>query len=593
MDLFGHSHNRRPKRSPVLIDAGVSPGVQWSRREFMKRALLASVIVVIGCLSLCFWGRPVYRRHQEKQAVEQAKTYLAKGDYRSANLCARRALQVNRLDLEACRIMADLAERARSPAVLDWRRRMVEAAPTIQNRLMLAAAALRAQGPPYPLATQTLEELKGSAANVAAYHTVSAELDLRLKRTADAAAQFAEAARLEPTNALHQFNLAVLQLQSTNPATASAARATLQGLRTSTSVGAVALRWLVADSLGRNDVVTAEKFSRQLLDDRRAVLDDRLQHLTILRKSQNPGFKPFLEALQQNALTNAPSIYAISAWMISDGRADDALAWLTACPAKVRTEQPVPLALVDCYLALKDWRGLDNFLQEQKWGDLEFLRFAFLSRAAAELNQRLAAEARWRSAVRQADERLGALTALLTLATNWEQKQAREDLLWQVAQHFPRDRWALRELERLYLAEDNTPGLNKVFSTRASYTPQDILAQNNLAATAMLLKLNLPKAHALAKELFAKHPDEAIVASTYAFSLHLQGRTKDGLLVLRKFKPEALEIPTVALYYGLLLSEAGETNAAGKYLAIAQKTRLLPEEKVLLAEAVKRLGSHS
>jgi Flp pilus assembly protein TadD len=93
--------------------------------------------------------------------------------------------------------------------------------------------------------------------------------------------------------------------------------------------------------------------------------------------------------------------------------------------------------------------------------------------------------------------------------------------------------------------------------------------------------------------MFSQHPREAIVASTYAFSLHLQGRSREGLAVLEKLKTDALEVPSVALYYGLLLKEAGETNKAGTYLRIAQRSELLPEEKALLAEAVKAPGPRS
>jgi hypothetical protein len=46
----------------------------------------------------------------------------------------------------------------------------------------------------------------------------------------------------------------------------------------------------------------------------------------------------------------------------------------------------------------------------------------------------------------------------------------------------------------------------------------------------------------------------------------------------------------VALYYGLLLSEAGDTNKAGKFLGLAQKSELLPEEKALLTEALERIN---
>ena len=390
----------------------------------MKKVILASVAAVIGllCLGFCLWffGLPAYRRHRETQAMEQARSYLAKADYRNASLSARQALRANPLNLEACRIMADLAERSRSPYLLDWQRRIVEAAPTVENKLQLASSALRAQAPPYPLAAQTLDELKDTATNVAAYHAVSAELALRLKNPSEALRQFREASRLEPTNELHQLNLAVLQFHSTNTEQLAAARATLERLRTSTNVGAVALRWLVAESLGRNDLPAAEQFSRQLLADPRSQPDDRLQHLTLLQKAKHPEFTTYLGALQKTELTNAVQVYGLSAWMISHGMADKALAWLTNCPAKLQSEQPVPLALVDCYLAKKNWGELESLLQDQKWGDLEFLRLAFLSRAAAEQNQKLVAEGRWRSAVREAGDRLGPLTALLSMATSWE-----------------------------------------------------------------------------------------------------------------------------------------------------------------------------
>ena len=101
----------------------------------------------------------------------------------------------------------------------------------------------------------------------------------------------------------------------------------------------------------------------------------------------------------------------------------------------------------------------------------------------------------------------------------------------------------------------------------------------------MLLKLNLSSAHELAKEIHVERPEDAVVTSTYAYSLHLQGRTKEGLTALEKLKPEALEDPPVALYYGFLLSAAGQTNKAGKYLELARQATLLPEEKTLLAQA--------
>ena len=83
-------------------------------------------------------------------------------------------------------------------------------------------------------------------------------------------------------------------------------------------------------------------------------------------------------------------------------------------------------------------------------------------------------------------------------------------------------------------------------------------------------------------------PTNADVVSTYAYALHLQGRDREGLAALQKLKPSQLEKPSVALYYGVLLSATGKAGEAAPYLEIARtKGQLLPEEKRLLAETDK------
>jgi hypothetical protein len=54
---------------------------------------------------------------------------------------------------------------------------------------------------------------------------------------------------------------------------------------------------------------------------------------------------------------------------------------------------------------------------------------------------------------------------------------------------------------------------------------------------------------------------------------------------LAKLKPEQLEQPTIALYYGLLLSAGGDSATASRYLALAEKSKMFHEEEQLLAAA--------
>src|ERR1043166_8423845 len=242
----------------------------------MNKVLAAGGLSLLLALAgLWFYGRPAYRHYKEKRFLLQAQACLAKGDYKGASLSVRQILAINQRNLEALSIRAELAQIGHSPLLLDCRRDIAEIAPTLENKLLLASAALAVESPPFPLAVHTLQDLNDSASNAAPYHVVAAELALKQNKLDEAAAQFETASRLEPENEMHQLNVAVLRLQSTNAATADEARATLKRLRDSTNVGGVALRWLVSDGLRRKDLSEAENYSGQLLTNAECQLDDR------------------------------------------------------------------------------------------------------------------------------------------------------------------------------------------------------------------------------------------------------------------------------------------------------------------------------
>ena len=554
----------------------------------MKRIVLVLLaVLLLGSIGFFTCGQQVYKKFKEARGVRQATAFLAANDLANAMLSLKQILELNPKNLKACELMAEVLEASGSPSVIDWRLRIVEIAPIIPNRLSLAHCALRYQRPPYPITAQTLRDLEPSARDLPAFHNLSAELALKLNRFQDAGWHFQEAARLEPWNELHRLNLDVLSLQSTNSTVAATARCDLEALSCHTKLGPLALRWLVADNLRRNDLAGAECFSDRLVTLPGASFADRLQQLTILKQlvSSHEVFAEKLEALETSAAGNVAEVRALCDWMGSRGLADEALKWLAGLDPNVRRSQPLELATANLYLAKGDWIVLETFLEPKKWAELEFLRMAILARAAWGRIHGVEAANRWRGSLRAAEGRLSSLCLLLSLAH--ECGQDAEEVLWRIARRFPREQWAFRDLQARYFASGNTRGLNTVYAslTAAKETEGDWTNRNNFAGTCLLLGTSLAQAHAIARELYQQRPDDVIVAATYAYSQHLQARTREGLTVLGGFRPEALDEPGVALYYGVLLAAAGEADRAAKYLEIAEKINLLPEERQLLAEA--------
>lgn len=552
---------------------------------FWTAGILAGLIILAAT---GWFGRTYYHQYKEKHSVSQARAFLASGDYRNALLSARQTLLLNPTNVAACRVMVALGELSHSPAVLDWLRQIAQAEPTIENKLLLASSGLRYQSPPFALTAQILDELAATATNLASYQVVAASLALSTRQLAQAENHFEIATRLEPTNQLYELNLAVIRLGGTSETKAAWARTVLEKLRTDASLGLPALRALVVDRLGHKDFGAAKDYSALLLANPGAALSDQLQQLGILQQLKSGDFTTRLQSVQHQ--TNALTVAEVSAWMQANGLVSESIQWLTGLPAALQAQPPVRLALADGYLKSSDWRALRDFVSKGKWDEMEFLRLALISRAWSQLGVPAVATSNWGAAVNETGNRFGAMTMLLGLAKQWNLEPEQEDLLERIVQKFPRDRWAQQALEQSYMAAGNTAALNQLYARLVLLFPDNAEFKNNLAATSLLLNTNLPQACKWAAEVYLQKTNDLFVTSTYAFALHLQGRTKEGLAAMQKLEGRLLEQPSAALYYGLLLKAAGDRDAASRFLKIAGTShQWLPEEKKLLQEATQGL----
>jgi hypothetical protein len=115
------------------------------------------------------------------------------------------------------------------------------------------------------------------------------------------------------------------------------------------------------------------------------------------------------------------------------------------------------------------------------------------------------------------------------------------------------------------------------------------MVMNNYANVALLLQTNTARAHELAKRVYDLQTNNSVFLSTYAWSLHLQGKSAEALQVMERIPAGQLGDPSVAGYYGALLAANGQKEKARGYLDRAAAAALLPEEKAIAEEARRKL----
>jgi tetratricopeptide (TPR) repeat protein len=552
-------------------------------KKFFILIGLAGILIVLGG----FAGYRGYKIVRQHRLVNQARTYIAKSNYRKAFLVLQRAVKYNPRDVEACRLMADVAEASRSPSALIWRNRVVELNPrSTPDRLALAQTALAMHD--YVSATNALEHIKAEDKKKAPYHNAAGTVACAVNLLPEAESHFLEATRLEPDNAVHQLNLAVVRLHGTNETRLEEARASLKTLAdnpTNSLLGCQALRELAVDAMRFNQTNLALTLTKSVIERTNSLFQDRIVRLDLLRVTHDPEFQFALAACERQAAEDPGKTHAMATWQMSKLSTEYALGWLTKLPTNAQTTQPVPVLTAECYRNSKNWPALHGYLQNQGWGELEFLRHAYQTGALKGEGLPGAANAEWELAIKDTKNQKQPLEMLLRLAAEWSWPSEGEEILWAMVNHYPQERWAFSALSQLLYKGGRTRPLMQLYNQVARRFPADLLVKNNLAMTALLLEANELKPHDLAKEVYSKASTNLAFISTYAFSLHLQEKDAEALKVMQQLSSEDLENAGIAGYYGLILKATGDAEKAKVYLDRATKAPLLPEEKKIFDRA--------
>lgn len=534
-------------------------------------------------------GHRSFRNWQQRRLVAQANAFVNEGDYKHASLNARRLLQINPESVEACRIMARLAEKAGLRSAIEWRRRVMELGAAAPGDL-LALARDGVRFDERAITELAISRLPESAKTTAEYHALLADIAFAKRDGVEMERQLSEAHRIEPANKDYTLRLAALRLGSNDYAMSVRGKETLVELQSEPALRRDATRYLAEDALRHFDFKEALRLARQLDGFSEKNFTDRLVLLAAMRAASDPGFQSLLEELQTVAADDPERAAALMTWMNIHQMSTLTIAWSAKLSPGVIGSKLVPIALSDAFVAVRDWSGLQRLVKSGNWGAVDFIRNALSARALRELGNEPDSAAQWNEAVKKVTASPPYILMLAETVEKWGWRNEAIDLLWLAAKDPLKGDDALVTLYRYFAQKGETQNLYRVMLHRSELHPDDRNIQNNIAQLSLLLNLNMDRGQKIARELFEKEPANAAYVSTYAFALYSQGDFKGAVKVLGALTDAQLHQPDIAAYYGIILAAAGDQARAGEFLDLGEKATLLPEEKALLEKARRSLA---
>lgn len=557
------------------------------QRPWFRICLVAIVAIGLCCVG-AYYGRKAIAHWLSERAAKEARTYFDKKDFRNASLKIQHGLRIDK-DSAACwEVVADMAENfGRSDAVFARARVVDLRAASLDSVLVCAETALRFGSP--AVADDVLGRVGEDHRNDARYQALCGRTATALGKPALAVQHFAQALVLEPKSDQRQLDCAAALLERGWLEDRSSSRATLDRLKAKPEFHAAALRALLKDSLASGESADSVKLVRDLAADPSATLNDKLTLIELLRTTGGGDeASTLLESLKKSARGNSSQVAELTLWMSRTRQFRQALEWSNEFSAEEWSDPRVSVALAASELSTGDWPKLESFTKHGNWGTFEYLRLSLYSRALREQGKTLDARLQWSAAVK-AGAAAHTMAELTKLAGEWGWNVEVEELLREMLKDPKDGPWAAHTLYPKLAAKKDTVGLWQVSARLFELDPQNDAVANNVAMYSFLLDKDVTRALQIAQKLYPKHPGEAKYLSTYAYSLYLRGQPEEAVRVMNSLDASALDAPDIAMYFGVFLAAAGDTERAPKYLDLAKDASLLPEEEQLVRRARVRL----
>src|SRR5712691_4799680 len=346
----------------------------------LPRSGPSQVALLIGITALAFivgtifsrYTSEVYNTWRQRRLLQRANVLLSQGDSnataaatRQNNLeeamkIAKQVLRIQPDSLAAYYVLAEAAEKRNLEETVSWRAQIARLLPhDLDSQLNLASAALRFGQ--LDLARKALDNVPASQRDRAAFHVVAGWLARAEGNFVEQEQQFAEAVKKEPENDLYQFNLAALQIRSSEADKSATARATLERLSKTSAFRTGAVRALLNDAVARSDFDAADNLAQQLQMSPQVTFSDYLLCLNFYRKLDEKKFRLLLGKVKPFAARNSSDLASLMDWMNQNGLAGDVVKWIDKLPAAELGSPPTSIAAADAYATVKNWSRLKRW----------------------------------------------------------------------------------------------------------------------------------------------------------------------------------------------------------------------------------------
>jgi tetratricopeptide (TPR) repeat protein len=554
----------------------------------LRLAALGSAAVLLLFVAAGWWLRPLWK---ERSSIRIARQWLAADKLDRADEAVRDMLARAPHRVEAWQLAAEYARRIGQKAkaaaylhhaatlrpddgelALDW-----IAAAILAGSVDDAEVGLVALSSGGHAASARAERLSGEIARV--------RDDLKLARD-----HFESAVRLGGAVAENEIPLGIVLVSATSAEERARGHQLLQHWRSDPQWGLDARRALLADALVRKDVALMPDLAAELLADRRAEDADVLNALLAFSKSDQARFAVVLEQVERSRATDVAKISELAAWLSGVGRGQEAVRWLRTLPPGWTDQPPVVVAHADALRVLGDWAALRELTQRGDWGEVDFLRQAYLVLVERNGGDADRAAQQWRG-VRE-NARLNGGRALFLAGTlyTWGCSAEAIDLWWLAAEQPGVAVLALGSLARHYQVQRDAEGLYRAFRRLHEIKSDDLGIANNYAYFAALTGHNLPAVERIARENRERAPKEMSYVATHAFILFSDGRRDDALALLPEFHAAAKKSPSLAFTGGILLASVGRAPEARELLEKVEPRNLTLREEELLNAARAAAG---